>query len=336
MGKKLKTNNKDSKKANENLNLSSIINKTKKKLSSTKKNDLTKLNTTVIFTINSNPLFQEEFEKEYQKRYLFYLREEFNSKVLTMFFNYISLTKTIPNSYKNNRYFLKEFIKIIFNLLINEIDLVAITLILDSMGWIKEGTDPWKYIYYISLKAKEKFSSENSLSFILKILEKNNPGFTDSYNKWASKKNDVKGLNVISVAKTNERFRELMKPIFMNESQNKFINYNEIVIKIIEMSKMKENIVPSKNIKIKENLNDINKIQYPLEPGLLRNSLNPSIIFDGPLRMGQQLDIPPPSNQSFYDSKFLDLSRGGSRNNSSFLLYSSLEQESFRIQNMKK
>ena len=237
MGKKLKTNNKDSKKANENLNLSSIINKTKKKLSSTKKNNLTKLNTTVIFTINSNPLFQEEFEKEYQKRYLFYLREEFNSKVLTMFFNYISLTKTIPSSYKNNRYFLKEFIKIIFNLLINEIDLVAITLILDSMGWIKDGTDPWKYIYYISLKAKEKFSSENSLSFILKILEKNNPGFIDSYNKWAIKINDVKGLNVISVAKTNERFRELMKPAFLDGVQKKYINYNEIVNKIVGENK---------------------------------------------------------------------------------------------------
>ena len=327
---------KETKKIKENLNLSFIIKKTNKKISTLKRKELAKINTTIFFKLNLNPLSQEDFEKEYHKRYLFYIKEEFNFKVVTMFFNYLSTSKIIPNTFKNNRYFLKEFLKIIVNLLINQIDFVTVTLIFDYIGWISEGSDPWAFIYYICLNAKEKSSSENTFSILTKILEKNNSGFIDSYKKWKENITNKNKLEKIEICKINERFRELMKPIFMNESQNKFINYNEIVIKIIEMSKMKENIVPSKNIKIKENLNDINKIQYPLEPGLLRNSLNPSIIFDGPLRMGQQLDIPPPSNQSFYDSKFLDLSRGGSRNNSSFLPYSSLEQESFRIQNMKK
>ena len=80
--------------------------------------------------------------------------EEFNSNIITMFFNYISSTTIIPNSFKNNRYFLKEFLKIIVDLLINEIDFATTALIFDYLGWIKEGEDPWLYIYFICLNAK--------------------------------------------------------------------------------------------------------------------------------------------------------------------------------------
>ena len=270
MGKKLKISlkHKEPKKINGNLNLSSINSKTRQRLNSTKKNDLTKLNTTVIFTINSNPLFQEEFEKEYHKRYLFYIKEEFNSKVLTMFFNYLSISKIIPSSFKNNRYFLKEFIKIIFNLLINEIDFVVITLFFDNMGWIPEGSDPWKYIYYICLKAKEKVSSEKSFSILFKILEKNNSGFTDSYNRWASKINGELELKITDVAKANERFRELMKPVLLAGIQKKFINYNEIVNKIVETANSK-----TRHEQISK---QINMPVVPMNPYILENYNNES------------------------------------------------------------
>ena len=132
---------KESNQIKENYNLSSLTNKTRLRLLSKKNSNFASINTTVKFNINSNPLKQEEFEKEYHRRYLFYIKEEFNSNIITMFFNYISSTTIIPNSFKNNRYFLKEFLKIIVDLLINEIDLVTITIIFDNMGWIAQETD---------------------------------------------------------------------------------------------------------------------------------------------------------------------------------------------------
>ena len=102
------------------------------------------INTKIIFKIKT--LNQTEYEKEYQKRYSYYVKEEFNSNIITMFFNFISMTKVIPVSFKNNRYFIKEFLKIIINLLINEIDFTTLTLIFDCLGWINEGGDHWLYI----------------------------------------------------------------------------------------------------------------------------------------------------------------------------------------------
>ena len=316
------------------INLSSIYNKTKQKIIQKKNNNIGKLNTTVIFKINSNSLALEEFEKEYHKRCLFYLKEEFNSKLITMFFNYLSLSKILPSSFKNNRYFIKEFLKIIIDLLINEIDLVTMTLIFDNIGWIKDGDDPWTYIYYICLSAKQKSSSENSLTVLLKILDKNNSGFSASYYEWINNSNNLKKLEQIGIKKANERFRELMIPQHINENNKKFINYNDIVNKIVSMSKQKENISQQNN-----QLNYINMSNFsnknlvqnnifsqpkasmqmpPLDMGPYQSGLNNNNRLDNPVKNLQQpmLDLQP--SNSYYNDKLFDLSCKSSRNNSFF------------------
>ena len=183
MKKQKKT--KESNQNKQNFNLSSLTKKTRLRLLSKKNNNIANINTIVKFNINSNPLKQEEF----------------NSKILTMFFNYISSTNIIPNSFKNNRYFLKEFLKIIVDLLINEIDLVTITIIFDNMGWIAQGNEPWTYIYYICLNAKEKASSEKSFSILAQILEKNKSGFNDSYKNWINNINNKAKLDKVDITK---------------------------------------------------------------------------------------------------------------------------------------
>ena len=236
---KIQKKQKEMKLIQKKLNLSSLILKVKEKMPK-KSNDLTNLNTTIQFKINTIPSQKEYFEDEYNKRYLLYLREELNSKVIIMFFNFISTSKAIPISLKNNRYFLKEFLKIMIELLINEIDLVLIALIFDTFGWIHEGEDPWMYIYYICLSAKKKASSDNSFSILLKILGKNNSGFNDSFNKWENNLMNKNRIENINISQTNEKYRDLTKPLYSNQSQHKFINYNEIVNKILLMTKNKE------------------------------------------------------------------------------------------------
>lgn len=315
---------KESNQIKQNFNLSSLTNKTRLRLLSKKNNNIANINTTVKFSINSNPLKQEEFEKEYHRRYLFYLKEEFNSKIITMFFSYISSTTIIPNSFKNNRYFLKEFLKIIVDLLINEIDLVTISIIFDNMGWIAQGDDPWTYIYYICLNAKEKASSDKSFSILTQILEKNNSGFNDSYKNWTNNINNKTKLEKVDITKLNERFRELMKPIYLNENQKKFINYNEIVNKIVTMSKQKEkeNIAPKGQLNLPVNilsnsnilLNPQNpKIQVgPLDMMSFSSGLNPNNKYESQMKNNPQSSL----ELQQYNDSFLGLSRGGSRNNS--------------------
>ena len=265
------------------------------------------------------------------------MKEEFNIKIISMFFNYISSTKVIPSTFKNNMYFLKELLKIIIDLLINEIDLITITLIIDSLGWIKEGSDPWVYLYNVCMCAKQKSSSDNSFSILLQILNQKNKGFEDSYNQWVNNIKNKKKLNAIDIIKTNERFKELIKPIHLNENLKKFIDYNEIANKIISLSKQKENIPPTpqfnfSNLNIDDNNNALqrNIFNKPnTNASLIVNdvlSLKSSMLsnnrIDNPLKQIQTsiFDLTP--NNSFFNDKSLNLSRGGSRNNSFMTLRS--------------
>ena len=352
--KKLKEDNKHKK----NVNLSLITRKTKFKLLLNNKYNISTLNTTIVFKVNENPLLQDKIDIEYNKIYLSYLKEEINSKIITMFFNYISLSKVIPNSFKNDRYFLQEFLKILVNLLINEIDLVVVTLILDTLGWIEQGSEPWVYIYYICLSAKEKTTSDNTFSILMKILDKNNNGFKESFLQWMNNKNIKNALQQIDITKTNERLRDLMKPLNLNQDQIKYINYNELVNKIIMNSKQKENIPPSinnisnintsfnenkKNIILNNKFNqyNFNQIKQPInqmipldvmpyQSGFIYNYNK----YGSPSKIGKQTLLDIQQNNSFYNDKFFDLSRNGSRNNSFFGL-SSFDGELGKMPSMR-
>ena len=353
MGKKIKKqkeNNKNKNKKNLNLNISLITRTIKQKLESKNKNDLPTANTSIRFRINENLVNQEEFEKQYYKKYLYFIKEEFNHKVIIMFFNYLSSSTVIPIAFKNNRYFIKDFLKIIIDLLMNEIELVTVTLIFDAMGWIREGTDPWRYIYYICLLAKKQLSSpnDNIFSNILQILDKNNTGFQDSFFNWEK---NIKGLQKIGISETNKRFRELLKPIYLNESHHKYIDYNEIVNKILLMSNKKDiDILGQKNEINPKKQNENNNNDILLKNSII-NNLNPLMPFSSKVMKTspmlynqgespfkdfkdiQQTKLDIKKDNSFFSSKFFDLSREDSRNNSFY--FSSFEGEPGRLPSMR-
>ena len=230
---------------NKNLDLSFLNYKMKQKFSSKRNKDLKNLNISIKFKINKSISLSENFERKYNKKHLKYLSQGINSKIISMFFNYIYSNKVIPFSFKNNHYFLVEFLKIIQNLLINEIELVIMTLIFDEVGWISDGLDIWKYLYFITLAAKSLASSNKFCSTLLKLLNKYNIGFNDNFYKWINNSFIKKILYNIDIKKINERFRELRQPYYLTDNQKKFINYNEIANKIVKMpnsSKTNKNV----------------------------------------------------------------------------------------------
>ena len=308
-----------------NKNLTGIFKQTKQKIFKKINDDVGNINTAILFKIKDSN--QSEYEKEYQKRYSYYLKEEFNSNIITMFFNYISISKVIPVSYKNNRYFIKEFLKIITDLLINEIDFVTIALIFDCLGCIKEGEDPWLYIYFICLYGKKIASSDGSYNTLLKILDSNNKGFIDRFKKWLSNTNNEKKCKQIDIIKTNQKYRELMKHRNVFENNQRFINYNELVNKIVPTSMQKENIPQI-------TLNNTNISPFKSMINVQKQQINLAQSFDiEPTHSGinnNKLDLRIPQNQSFFDlqkndSFHLNLSRGSSKNSLVDFNYSKLD-----------
>ena len=308
-----------------NKNLTGIFKQTRQKIYKKINDEVGNINTKILFKIKISN--QSEYEKEYQKRYSYYLKEEFNSNIITMFFNYISITKVIPLSYKNNRYFIKEFLKIITDLLINEIDFATTALIFDYLGWIKEGEDPWLYIYFICLNGKKIASSDSSYNTLLKILDSNNKGFIDRFKKWSNNISNEKKFKQIDIIKTNQKYRELMKHRNVFENNQRFINYNELVNKIVPTTKQKETTPQI-------NLNNTNVSPFKSMFNAQNQQMYMPQSFDiAPTHSGlnnNRLDLRLSQNQSFFDlqkndSFHFNLSRGSSKNSLVDFNYSKLD-----------
>ena len=274
MGKKLKNQKKtNSDSTPKTIDFSSLINQSQEKLSH--QNFLSISLNSVKFNINPSG---SDLEKKYHKKYISYFHEEFNSKIIKMYFNYISSSKIINHTVKDNRPFLIDFLKIITNLLMNEIDLSAMAFLLENkVKWLgpNETDLMWNHLYNVCLKAKQITSSDEIFEILINILETQNPGFKSCYNKWVVLKNCPNDLKIDDI---NKVYSELMQSNYLSQNKSKFINYNEAVNKILEFS---EKPVKNKKKKGRKNIgnkegnkdnNTDNILEFPRNP--------PSIFFD--------------------------------------------------------
>ena len=260
MGKKLKIlKNKESQEnQKKSIDFSELLEKSELKVSQT---NLENINLDPIKWIKPEKTSSsKDLENNYNKYYIEYMREQFNFKIIKMFFNFIFTSKCIPIKAKDNRHFIKNFLKIIKNLLMNEIELATMAYILEEkMKWVQnqETDEIWYHIYYICLKSKELTSNDDIFNLLMDILDFNNKGFKNNYNEWNeneySKKCNDKDISIIQI---NQMYKALMISNDLNQNQGKFINYNEVVDKIMEYSEKTTKYKNEKKVK-----NDKEKIE---------------------------------------------------------------------------
>ena len=222
---------------------SAILNASEKKLELSQQHNSVEGNLDPINWNNSdnNSSTLIDLEKKYHKEYVTYMREEFNFKIIKMFFNFIFTTKCIPQETKDNQPFLKTFLKIIKNLLMNEFELATMAYLLEEkLLWVQnqEPDDMWYRLYYICLKAKELTSSDEIFEILMNYLDAKNKGFKEKYSKWEKNEYYTKKCkdNDLKIDKINEYYKALMISNDLTQNQGKFINYNEVVNKIMEFS----------------------------------------------------------------------------------------------------
>ena len=316
MVKKLKTQkNKSSAEACEKtMDFSSLIDQTNKKLSKQNFADISV--NTVNFDINPT---SSDLEKKYQKKYATYLHEEFNFKIIKMFFNYISSSKIMPQEVKNNQPFIIDFLKIITNLLMNEIDISTMAYLIENhVKWLDQNeTDLiWNHLYNVCLKTKQITSDNEIYDLLQNILNMKNKGFISYYNKWLKIKKVPDDVNIASI---NEMYNELMKSNYVNQNRSKFINYNEAVDKILKFSEKQKKVLKPKARKL-EKLDDLN-----LNQGNNNNSgLNIAGQFPPMLSLDKNNSFIKEESMNFNPNSQLDIQRNNnilslSRNGSNYL-----------------
>ncbi len=316
MVKKLKTQkNKSSAETGEKtIDFSSLIDQTNKKLSKQNFADISV--NTVNFDINPT---SSDLEKKYQKKYATYLHEEFNFKIIKMFFNYISSSKIMPQEVKNNQPFIIDFLKIITNLLMNEIDISTMAYLIENhVKWLDQNeTDLiWNHLYNVCLKTKQITSDNEIYDLLQNILNMKNKGFISYYNKWLKIKKVPDDVNIASI---NEMYNELMKSNYVNQNRSKFINYNEAVDKILKFSEKQKKVLKPKARKL-EKLDELN-----LNQGNNNNSgLNIAGQFPPMLSLDKNNSFNQEGSMNFNPNSQLDMQRNNnilslSRNGSNYL-----------------
>ena len=316
MVKKLKTQkNKSSAEAGEKtIDFSSLIDQTNKKLSKQNFADISV--NTVNFDINPT---SSDLEKKYQKKYATYLHEEFNFKIIKMFFNYISSSKIMPQEVKNNQPFIIDFLKIITNLLMNEIDISTMAYLIENhVKWLDQNeTDLiWNHLYNVCLKTKQITSDNEIYELLQNILNMKNKGFISYYNKWLKIKKVPDDVNIASI---NEMYNELMKSNYVNQNRSKFINYNEAVDKILKFSEKQKKVLKPKARKL-EKLDELN-----LNQGNNNNSgLNIAGQFPPMLSLDKNNSFNQEGSMNFNPNSQLEMQRNNnilslSRNGSNYL-----------------
>lgn len=316
MVKKLKTQkNKSSAEAGEKtIDFSSLIDQTNKKLSKQNFADISV--NTVNFDINPT---SSDLEKKYHKKYATYLHEEFNFKIIKMFFNYISSSKIMPQEVKNNQPFIIDFLKIITNLLMNEIDISTMAYLIENhVKWLDQNeTDLiWNHLYNVCLKTKQITSDNEVYDLLQNILNMKNKGFISYYNKWLKIKKVPDDVNIASI---NEMYNELMKSNYVNQNRSKFINYNEAVDKILKFSEKQKKVLKPKARKL-EKLDELN-----LNQGNNNNSgLNIAGQFPPMLSLDKNNSFIKEESMNFNPNSQLDMQRNNnilslSRNGSNYL-----------------
>ena len=316
MVKKLKTQkNKSSAEAGEKtIDFSSLIDQTNKKLSKQNFADISV--NTVNFDINPT---SSDLEKKYHKKYATYLHEEFNFKIIKMFFNYISSSKIMPQEVKNNQPFIIDFLKIITNLLMNEIDISTMAYLIENhVKWLDQNeTDLiWNHLYNVCLKTKQITSDNEVYDLLQNILNMKNKGFISYYNKWLKIKKVPDDVNIASI---NEMYNELMKSNYVNQNRSKFINYNEAVDKILKFSEKQKKVLKPKARKL-EKLDELN-----LNQGNNNNSgLNIAGQFPPMLSLDKNNSFNQEGSMNFNPNSQLEMQRNNnilslSRNGSNYL-----------------
>ena len=232
----------------------------KKNINSEKKNKNRNRIQAVKITLRNNLIskksdISDEVHKE--KNYSDYITDIFNSKIIYMLIVYMNKNKEKLKYYKYDiePNFFNNFIHLIKELNINEIELAYMTLLLDKLGWTFNNMDHWTYFYLLGIHTKKIVTGEYASDEYLDSKE----DMRDKYTIFVNDDN-VENLenNKIKTQEINLRYKELNKPINSYCRKN-FINYTSVADKIVRLSQPYGEESIGNQLFIQENENEIKK-----------------------------------------------------------------------------
>ena len=176
---------------------------------------------------NNNNIHVNSNIETYDKKYYYYITEEFNMKCISLIVKYIHISKTLSENERTNRNIHKELISITKQLMMNEFEITLFTLLIDEYGWVDD-REP-DHLLFIGILTK--YHSCLSAEFFLKHFKESKPNIVNHYIQWK----DSKATRIFNIADINRMYNKLNKPYNIYCTKD-YIDYNNAVDKIIQLS----------------------------------------------------------------------------------------------------
>jgi len=269
----------------------------------------------------------EKYEKQYQE----YLLTEFNTNCILFLTRILSDSKIFNSEFQNTKNIHKILMNVIKTLMLNEYELTLFSILLDNINIINKTKYSLDIILYlIGLQIKE-LTSDN-ISIILKHLKFENKEieFENIYNTWKKELEDKTKL--LTLKQINYKFK-MLKRNFNPYCKFNFIDYNNIVDKILTMSLAYNNegkMINEDNVIIINNVEKIKKKNIQINSNEMIknkkfNKINNSI---NEIKNEQKILIS--SNEQEKEDNKITKSKQNKKNNNN-LYHNSFDKLSFSI-----
>ena len=187
-----------------------------------------------IISFNNKKNVKKLDEDSYEKLYQEYLLTQFNQNCILFINRIISESKTLSSDIQSSNELHKILMNVVKKIMLNEFELTLFSIILDNLNLVNDN----KYsidiiLFLIGLQVKELTSDDFSIILEKIKLEMQEINLKDIYINW--KRNIEEKINIISLKLINLKFKTLKKP-FSSYCKNNYIDYNNIVDKILKMS----------------------------------------------------------------------------------------------------
>lgn len=171
--------------------------------------------------------------KTYEKQYTEYITETFRSSTLTLIHRMCQISKTLPNDLRNNYPIHSLLLKVTKELMLNDLELIYLSLYFDIFGWKCSYLDVLENFLILGLSVKKYLNSDTVI--LEDFLNKNYTDIINKFSIWFNKQKDFRDNITITPRQVNERYKEMMK-VSNTYCKKNYIDYNESVDKILQMS----------------------------------------------------------------------------------------------------
>ena len=180
-----------------------------------------------------NNINEKDNDSLYKKVQNNYLKNNLNINIISMITQLINTSTTLPKELKNNYPLNNILLDITKELMFTDLEIVYFSLYLDNFGWTNDYYDIKDNLIITGLSVK-KFLNKD-IDIIENHLDKTYKNIDEKFKNWINTQSDIKKNISFSPIIVNERNNILKKP-FNCYCRNNYIDYNDAVDKILQLS----------------------------------------------------------------------------------------------------